>query len=74
MRIFWLMMIFLLSACSTTATGPITGRQYNIDVGCTDNMKAYTREREAVVGTKTETTAPEVKLDCPTAPAPDPQP
>jgi hypothetical protein len=72
MQKLWITTIFLLSACSTTVTGPITGRQYHVDVGCTENMQAYQREREAVVGTGKETTAPEVKIDCPAAP--DPQP
>lgn len=35
-----------LWACSTTVKGPITRKQYQLDVGCTDDMAAYRRARE----------------------------
>lgn len=72
MRIFWIMTVLLLTGCSTTVTGPITGRGYNLEIGCTDNMQAYTREREAEASTTSETAPPAAKIDCPIAP--DPQP
>lgn len=68
MRLFIILTMLLLVACSTTVTGPVTGKQYQLDLGCTENMQAYERDREAVVGNKTDTTPPEVKIDCPTAP------
>ena len=73
MRLFIILTMLLLVACSTTVKGPITGKQYNLDIGCTENMQAYEREREAVVGTKkTDATPPEVEIDCPTAPESQP--
>jgi hypothetical protein len=68
MRLFIIVTMLLLVACSTTVKGPVTGKQYQLDIGCTENMQAYERDREAVVGNKTDTTPPEVKIDCPTAP------
>lgn len=68
MHLFIILTMLLLAACSTTVTGPVTGKQYQLDIGCTENMQAYERDREAVVGKKTDTTPPEVKIDCPTAP------
>lgn len=56
--------VFLM-ACSTTVTGPITKNKYNIDVGCTDDMRDYQKTREEVVieGMKKE----KIKIDCPTS-------
>ncbi|MDQ1363817.1 MAG: hypothetical protein QG652_1679 [Pseudomonadota bacterium] len=67
-----LLILAQLAACSTTVTGPITGREYNFDIGCTDNMQAYERDREEVVGKKADDTPAEVKLDCPASPEPQP--
>ncbi len=68
MRLFMILAGLLLAACSTTVTGPVTGKQYNLDVGCTDDMKRYWQEREAVMGETAETTPAEVKIDCPVTP------
>lgn len=72
MRLLIIVTLLLLAACSTQVTGPITGKHYNLDIGCTDNMKNYQREREAVVGEKTDQPAPEVKIDCPVVPEQQP--
>jgi outer membrane biogenesis lipoprotein LolB len=48
--LFLVLAMLLLAACSTTVTGPITGKNYNLDIGCTDDMQAYKREREEAVG------------------------
>ena len=72
MRLFIILTVLLLAACSTTVTGPVTGKQYNLDIGCTDNMQDYQRQREAVTGEQVESPESEVKIDCPTVPAPPP--
>ena len=55
-------------ACSTTVTGPITKNKYNLDIGCTDNMRDYQRTRKDVVKADTEkSTSKKIDLDCPVA-------
>lgn len=65
MRLFILSLGLLLVACSTRVTGLVTGREYNLDVGCTDDMQAYAREREQVVAKEKESSQPPLKRDCP---------
>lgn len=66
MRLLFLLIPLLLqNACSTTVKGPITKRSYDINVGCTDDMKRYTEERQKLVEeTKQEATEP-VEFECP---------
>lgn len=72
MRLIMLMVFSVLAGCSTTVTGPITGRQYNLEIGCTDNMQAYQRERQEVVGKQSDGTSGDEKIDCPVSPKPEP--
>lgn|GEM_PF-5400829 len=69
-----LMMIAILltlGACSTTVKGPITKKQYKLDVGCTDDMEAYRKLREQAV--KVDNPEPEAPPgDCPTDEASQP--
>ena len=51
--------VLTVAACSTTVTGPVTGNKYNLDVGCTDDMRTYREQREIVIDGK------ETELDCP---------
>ena len=70
MRLFLITILFMVVGCSTTVTGPITGRQYDLNLGCTDNMQNYKREREQVVEKESESAPPAAKLDCPVVDAP----
>lgn len=67
-----LITLSVLAGCSTTVTGPITGKEYNFDLGATDNMQAYEREREKVVCKKLDGTPGDEKIDCPVSPKPEP--
>jgi len=53
-------------ACSTTVTGPITKSKYNLDIGCTDDMRDYHRAREQAVEEDTKKSrTKKIDLDCP---------
>lgn len=66
MRLLLVLMSFLfLGACSTTVKGPITKRTYDISVGCTEDMKRYSEEREKLVGDKKHETTEPVEFECP---------
>ena len=66
MRLLFLLIPFiLLGACSTTVKGPITKRTYDINVGCTDDMKRYSEERKEVVVDKKQDTSEPVSFECP---------
>ena len=62
---FFLVSILFLGACSTTVKGPVTKRIYDINVGCTDDMKRYTEERQKLVGDKKQQTTDPVEFECP---------
>jgi hypothetical protein len=61
-----LMVLWFVSACSSTVTGPVSGSKYNLNVGCTDDMQQYREEREKVVEKKKQEKI-KVELDCPVA-------
>ena len=58
------MIVLVMNACSSTFTGPVSGKKYNIDVGCTDDMQQYREERKEVVD-KEKKEKPKIELDCP---------
>ncbi|TNF32692.1 MAG: hypothetical protein EP315_09295 [Gammaproteobacteria bacterium] len=55
--------VLLLSACSTTVKGPITKRVYDVNVGCTEDMKRYHEERQQVVDEAKD--KPQESFECP---------
>ena len=61
--------LFGISACSTTATGPITKREYKVQVGGWQDMDRYNEVRDEVVEDKQRGEDYEVqcgmKVDCP---------
>lgn len=67
LNIIFLALLFV-SACSATVTGPITKNKYNLDVGCTDDMREYKEARGELL--ENEIKQPQTKqlmIDCPTA-------
>ena len=68
MKIFIIVFSLLfITACSTTVTGPISKKKYNLDVGCTYDMQEYKKEREEVLGEAVKKdTKKKVKIECPT--------
>lgn len=52
MQLFPLCAVLTLAACSTRVSGPLTGREYDVNVGCTDDMKQYAKDREAAMQDK----------------------
>jgi len=59
-----LMSVLIVSACSSTFTGPVSGKKYNVDVGCTDDMQQYREERKKIVEKKKQEKL-KIELDCP---------
>ena len=66
MKLYVVMLTLIFTAaCSTTVTGPITKNKYNLDVGCTDNMRDYHRAREQAISNNIKKSQTDkVKLDC----------
>jgi uncharacterized protein YceK len=62
----YFLVLLLMSGCSSTVTGPITKNKYNLEVGCTDDMRDYQRVREAVINEEIKKPKKEkIDLDCP---------
>ena len=58
--------LVLLVACTGQVKGPISGSRYNLEVGCTEDMRRYKEEREQVVtDTGKKVKAKDINLDCP---------
>jgi hypothetical protein len=57
------MVVLMVSACSSTFTGPVTGTKYNVDMGCTDDMRQYREDRKEVIGDKSKESQT-VEQDC----------
>ncbi len=58
LRIENLLLLFLLlvlSACSTTAKGPITNKEYRVQMGGWQDMNEYNQARDQAVRNKTRT-------------------
>jgi len=47
--IIFLLLTLTVIACSTTFTGPVSGKKYNLDVGCTEDMQLYREQRKSVI-------------------------
>ena len=60
-NIVLLLLVSILSACTSTFTEPATGTKYNVDVGCTDDMQQYRAEREELIDDKK---SQDVRRDC----------
>lgn len=64
----------LLTACSTSFTGPVTKRKYEVDVGCTDDMPRYREAREKAMDEKIDDGATrDPELECPPIDPPAPE-
>ena len=64
-----LFLVINMLACSAQVTGPVSGRQYDVELGCSEDMQAYKKEREAVTGRKkTKIEARDIDLECPPEP------
>ena len=62
----YILALLMLTACSTTVTGPITKNKYNLDVGCTDDMRDYKRVRSELVDeVDSKAKVKKIDLDCP---------
>ncbi|MCW8934549.1 MAG: hypothetical protein OQK98_07475 [Gammaproteobacteria bacterium] len=61
-------LLVLFSACSTTTKGPVTNKEYKVQMGGWQDMDEYNRVREKVVKDK-ERTEDDVRdcnvVDCP---------
>ncbi len=72
MRIGCSLVCLNLLACSTQVTGPVSGRKYHVEVGCTEDMKRYREQREQVVGeAPRKLTTKDIMREC--SPDDDPQ-
>ncbi|MCW9012195.1 MAG: hypothetical protein OQL06_00315 [Gammaproteobacteria bacterium] len=47
-----LISMLFLTACSSTATGPVTGRKYKVEVGGWKDMEAYKKARKEALEDK----------------------
>ena len=56
-------LVYLITACSTTITGPITKKKYKLNIGCTSDMEHYKEDREKVIKDIDDKTP---DIDCPT--------
>ena len=62
-NIVLIVVVLIVSACSGSFTGPVTGTKYDVDMGCTDDMQKYREDREEVIGDKSKESQP-VGGDC----------
>ena len=63
-----LCLLVALGACSTTAKGPVTNREYKVQMGGWQDMDEYNRVREKVVQDKSRTEDDVIDcnvVDCP---------
>ena len=58
-----IMIMLMLGGCSPTITGPVTGNNYNLDVGGTDDMQQYRDNRNKVIDDKCKESK-NVEQDC----------
>jgi len=60
--LFLILLMFLLAACSTTAKGPVTNKEYKVQVGGWQDMDEYNAVRDRAIS-KQERSEDDV-LDC----------
>lgn len=66
--LFLLCTVISLTACSTTAKGPVTNREYKVQVGGWQDMDEYNRLRDKAVEDKSRTEDDVIDcnvVDCP---------
>ena len=68
-NLFLLCLLAMLSACSGTAKGPVTDREYKVQVGGWQDMDEYNRVREKAVKDKDRTE--DDVIDCNVADCPE---
>lgn len=59
-----IILVLTMTACSTTMTGPVTGNKYNLDVGCTEDMRAYREERRKTMDDIEREKMDKLDLEC----------
>jgi hypothetical protein len=59
-----IMLALIMAACSSTVTGPITGKKYSVDVGGTNDMRQYRDDRKEVMDDKCKNSQ-KLEEDCP---------
>mgnify|MGYP006909081982 CR=1 FL=1 len=64
MRLSPLLCVLFLVACSTSVRGPMSGKKYEVNVGCTDDMKRYEKQREEAIDGKPEQSPPPLPPEC----------
>lgn len=63
-----LCLLALISACSTTAKGPVTNKEYKVQMGGWQDMDEYNRVRDKAVNNKERTEDDVIDcnvIDCP---------